>query len=177
MDCKINDIGNTNADIARYYFNAGFDAIIVNPLVGWEGGLDTVFEIARSEDKGIITLGYMSHPASDEGYGLSVAIEEDESLSILKKKKHQPLYVQFAQKARKWESDGVIVGATFPEKISEIRKVLGPDIPIISPGVGTQGGNAKEAIDAGASYIIVGRAIINAEDPSSIAKELAEETC
>jgi orotidine-5'-phosphate decarboxylase len=175
MDCKINDIGNTNAHIARYYFSAGFDALIVNPLIGWEGGLDTVFDIAQTEDKGIIILGFMSHPASDEGYGLDVVVEEEDH-SILRKQKHEPLYLQFARKARKWESDGMIVGATFPEKISEIRKVLGPDIPIISPGVGAQGADPKEAINAGASYIIVSRAIINADNPKSIAADIAEQT-
>ena len=169
MDCKLNDIGNTNTHIARYYFDAGFDAIIVNPLIGWEGGLDSVFQIARTEDKGVITLGYMSHPASDEGYGLNVAIDE-------KKKKHEPLYLQFARTARKWESDGIIVGATYPEKISEIRKAIGPDPPIISPGVGAQGGTAKDAIDAGASYIIVSRTIVNADDPGSVAADFAMQT-
>ncbi|MHA2433444.1 MAG: orotidine 5'-phosphate decarboxylase / HUMPS family protein, partial [Candidatus Thorarchaeota archaeon] len=67
MDCKINDIGNTNAHIARYYFDAGFDALIVNPFVGWEGGLDSVFEIARKRKRGVITLCYMSHPGASEG--------------------------------------------------------------------------------------------------------------
>jgi orotidine-5'-phosphate decarboxylase len=170
MDCKINDIGNTNGHITRYYFSAGFDAIIVNPLVGWEGGLDTVFEIANSEEKGVITLGYMSHPASDEGYGLYVAIDE-------KKKKHEPLYLQFAKRARKWEADGIIVGATYPEKISEIRKMIGPDPPIISPGIGPQGGLVKEAIEAGASYIIASRAIIDADDPGATAAEFAAQSC
>ena len=28
MDCKVNDIGNTNQIIAEYYFAAGFDALI-----------------------------------------------------------------------------------------------------------------------------------------------------
>jgi orotidine-5'-phosphate decarboxylase len=70
----------------------------------------------------------------------------------------------------------MIVGATYPEKISEIRKVLGPDIPIISPGVGAQGGDPKEAINAGASYIIVSRTIINADDPKSIAADIAAQT-
>jgi orotidine-5'-phosphate decarboxylase len=170
MDCKINDIGNTNAHIARYYYDAGFDALIVNPFVGWEGGLDSVFEIAMSAEKGVISLGYMSHPAADEGYGLNVAIDE-------KKKRHEPLYLQFARKARSWEADGIIVGATFPEKIAEIRKVVGPDPPIISPGIGAQGGNAKEAIDAGASYVIVSRAIIDADDPGSVAADIAKQTC
>src|SRR5512139_2573094 len=35
IDCKANDIGNTNQTIAEYYFAAGFDALIANPFVGW----------------------------------------------------------------------------------------------------------------------------------------------
>ena len=69
------------------------------------------------------------------------------------------------------------MGATYPEKIREIRKVVGPDPPIISPGIGPQGGNVKESIDAGASYVIASRAIINADDPSSTAADLAAQTC
>jgi orotidine-5'-phosphate decarboxylase len=53
-DIKLNDIGNTNKHIAKYYFDAGFDALIVNPLVGMEGGLSSVFEMAVLRKKGII---------------------------------------------------------------------------------------------------------------------------
>ena len=45
MDCKINDIGNTNRVIAENYYNAGFDAVIANPFIGWEEGLQPVFEV------------------------------------------------------------------------------------------------------------------------------------
>ena len=168
MDCKINDIGNTNEQMARHYFETGFDAVIANPLVGWEGGLDGVFNVARKMGCGVITLCYMSHPAADEGYGLNVALDE-------KKKNHEPLYIKFAKRARNWDADGVIAGATYPEKIQEIKRVLGTDVPIISPGVGAQGGSAKEAMDAGASYVIVARAIVEAEDPGAAAKAIADE--
>ncbi len=169
MDCKLNDIGNTNEHIARYYFDAGFDALIVNPFVGWESGLDSVFKLARSRDRGIITLCYMSHPASHEGYGLYVSPDK-------KGKNLKPMYHYFADRAKMWDVDGVIVGATYIDKIREIRKVLGDNIPIISPGIGAQGGSAKEAIDAGASFVIVARSIINAEDPKALAQEIAAQT-
>ncbi len=169
MDCKINDIGNTNGWITRYYFDAGFDAVIANPLVGWEGGLDTVFKLARERKRAVITLCYMSHPAADEGYGLYVATDE-------KKKRHEPLYMTFAQRAQSWDADAVIVGATYPNKIREVRDLLGPDVPILSPGVGAQGGRARDAIDAGASYVIVARSICDAENPRSAARNLADET-
>ena len=166
IDCKLNDIGNTNKVIAKYYFDAGFDAMIVNPLVGMEGGLDGVFEMATNRKRGVITLVYMSHPAAKDGYGLIV----DE-----KGKKPEPLYIRFARQARLWDVDGVIVGATHPEKITEIREILGDEIPIISPGVGAQGGSARTAIDAGANFVIAARSIVEAPDPAAAAASIASE--
>jgi len=168
IDCKLNDVGNTNKMIAKYYFDAGFDAMIVNPLVGMDGGLDSVFEMATNRKRGIITLCYMSHPAAKDGYGLSIAPDD-------KAKNAEPLYIRFARQARLWDVDGVIVGATHPEKIQEIRVVLGDEIPILSPGVGAQGGSARTAIDAGASYVIVARSIVEASDPSKVAASIAAE--
>jgi orotidine-5'-phosphate decarboxylase len=168
IDCKLNDIGNTNKTIAKYYFDAGFDAMIVNPLVGMEGGLDSVFEMATNRKRGIITLCYMSHPAAKDGYGLAVAPDE-------KVKKAEPLYIRFARQARLWDVDGVIVGATHPEKIQEIRAVLGDEIPILSPGVGAQGGSASTAINAGANFVIVARSIVQADDPAAAAATVAAE--
>ena len=92
------------------------------------------------------------------------------------KKKVEPLYHHFARTARKWDTDGVIVGATHPEKITEIREVLGSEIPIISPGVGVQGGSAREAIEAGADFIIAARSIVDAEDPAAAAASINAET-
>ncbi|NWF96910.1 MAG: orotidine 5'-phosphate decarboxylase [Candidatus Thorarchaeota archaeon] len=169
MDAKVNDIGDTNEWIARYYFDAGFDALIVNPLVGWEGGLQPVFEMARNRGRGIIMLCYMSHPGASQGYGLTVATDE-------KMKHHEPLYATFARRAKAWEADGVIVGATYPDKIREVKRILGDAVPIMSPGVGAQGGSAREAIQAGASYVIAVRSVINAPDPAATARALVEET-
>jgi len=45
-------------------------------------------------------------------------------------------------------------------------------LSIFSPGVGTQGGNASEVISSGTNYLIVGRTILNAKNPVSVAKEL-----
>ncbi|MFX1368367.1 MAG: orotidine 5'-phosphate decarboxylase [Promethearchaeota archaeon] len=167
MDCKLNDIGNTNSHIAKYYFDAGFDALIANPLVGWEGGLDKVIESARRRERGIITLCYMSHPAANEGYGLEVIVD---------KKKPEPLYRIFAERALRWNTDGVIVGATYPERIKEIYGILHDRVPIISPGIGAQGGGASEARAAGASYVIVARSIVDAKDPAAAASQFAADS-
>ena len=157
MDAKVNDIGNTNQIIADYYFAAGFDAIIANPFVGWDEGLKPLFETAKKQGRGTILLTYMSHKGANEGYGQTIINQETSEKT--------PQYISFAQKALLWGADGVVVGATVPQKISEVKQILGDKVAIYSPGVGAQGGTAEEAIKAGASYLIVGREITNSDNP------------
>jgi len=162
MDCKINDVGHTNRIIAEYYYKSGFDAVTANPFVGWEEGLQPVFEAANQMRRGVILLVYMSHKAAEEGYGQKI---HDPKMGRL-----SPQYVAFAERALTWNADGVVVGATYPEKIREVHGILGDRIPIYSPGVGIQGGDIESAMGAGARYLIVGRAITLAENPAETAK-------
>ena len=166
MDCKANDIGATNEAIAEYYYAAGFDAIIANPFIGWEEGLKPIFNVARKQRRGVILLTYMSHKGAYEGYGQTIIDAETG--------KQTPQYASFAQKALKYDADGVVVGATYPEKISEIHGILGDKVPIFSPGIGAQGGAIAAALEAGARYLIIGRAIVQAEDPAAMAKEIRD---
>ena len=163
MDCKANDIGATNQVIAEYYYAAGFDALIANPFVGWEEGLKPIFNVARRLQRGVILLTYMSHKGAYEGYGQTVCAAKGAITTQ---------YVLFAKKAVKWGADGAVVGATYPEKISEISEILGKNVPIYSPGIGAQGGVAEIAAKSGARYFIVGRHITLAQNPSEAAKKL-----
>ncbi len=164
MDAKVNDIGATNQVIADYYYAAGFDALIANPFVGWDEGLKPLFEVSQRLGRGVILLCYMSHKGASEGYGQTI-IDAKTGEKTLQ-------YVSFAKKALKWGADGVVVGATYPQKIAEIKKILGGKVPIYSPGVGAQGGTAETALKAGANYLIVGREITLAEDPAKAANKL-----
>lgn len=166
MDCKINDIGYTNRVIAKNYFEAGFDAVIASPFVGWEEGLQPVFEVAREMDRGVILLVYMSHKAAWEGYGQKVY---DQSAGELKSQ-----YVIFAEKALSWKADGAVVGATYPDKIREVKAVLKEAVPIYSPGVGVQGGDVKAAVEAGSKYLIVGRTVTLAKKPYETARRVRD---
>jgi orotidine-5'-phosphate decarboxylase len=166
MDAKVNDIGNTNQIIAEYYFAAGFDAIIANPFVGWEEGLKPLFDVSKKLNRGIILLTYMSHKGAIEGYGQTI-IDQETNQQI-------PQYVSFARKALKWGADGVVVGATVPQKIVEVKQILGEKVAIYAPGVGAQGGAAETAVKAGASYLIVGREITNSDDPALSARTLCD---
>ncbi len=165
MDCKANDIGASNQIIAEYYYAAGFDALIANPFVGWEEGLKPVFDVAHKQQRGVILLAYMSHKAANEGYGQTVCDAETGRKTLQ--------YVSFAKKALEWNADGVVVGATVPEKIREIHEILRGKVPIYSPGIGAQGGTAETALKSGASYLIVGREITLAQNPAEAAKALS----
>jgi len=168
MDCKANDIGATNQVIAEYYYAAGFDALIANPFVGWEEGLEPIFKVARKLQRGVILLAYMSHKGANEGYGQTVYNDATGTKTAQ--------YVSFAKKALRWNADGVVVGATYPEKITEIHGILGESVPIYSPGIGAQGGAAKTALKAGARYLIVGRGLTLAQNPGETAKKLWAST-
>jgi len=166
MDCKINDIGSTNQTIAEYYYAAGFDALTANPFVGWEEGLKVVFDVAHKLKHGVILLVYMSHKGAWEGYGQTICNAETDGKTLQ--------YASFAKKALKWDADGVVVGATYPEKIREVHEILGKKIPIYAPGIGVQGGKIESALKAGASYLIVGRTITLAENPAEAAKKIRD---
>jgi orotidine-5'-phosphate decarboxylase len=166
MDCKINDVGHTNRVIAECYFKAGFDAVTANPFVGWDGGLQPVFEVAQQMQRGVILLVYMSHKGASEGYGQTIRDPKTGRLTSQ--------YVAFAERALSWNADGAVVGATYPEKIREVHAILGNHVPIYSPGVGVQGGDIESAVMAGAHYLIVGRTITLAENPAEAAKTIRD---
>ena len=168
MDCKINDVGYTNRVIAENYFRAGFDAVIANPFVGWEDGIEPVFKVAKTMNRGVILLVYMSHKAAWEGYGQTVKNPDTGE--------EQLQYKVFAQKSLSWKADGVVVGATYPEKIREVHAILRDKVPIYSPGGGAQGGDVKAAAEAGAQYLIVGRAITLADSPKGAAMTFRDST-
>ncbi len=166
MDAKVNDIGSTNQVIAEYYYSAGFDAIIANPFVGWDEGLEPLFEVSHRLNRGVILLCYMSHKGASEGYGQTI-IDQNNGEKTFQ-------YLSFAKKALKWGADGVVVGATYLEKIREVKQILSEKVPIYSPGIGAQGGSAEMAVKSGASYLIVGREITMASDPAQTARKLRD---
>lgn len=164
-DIKLNDIGNTNMVAAERLWESGFDAIIVNPIMGPEN-LENLILSAHKQNNGIISLVHMSHPGAKLGYGISIKPTSSKKLSKL----HE-LFLDWSYSLR---TDGIVVGATVPEIIKSCSKKVKGRCEIYSPGVGTQGGDATKAMHNGSNYLIVGRTILNAKDPIKEAKKLQD---
>ncbi|MBO3803584.1 MAG: orotidine 5'-phosphate decarboxylase [Candidatus Brockarchaeota archaeon] len=160
-DSKLNDVAHTNLVVVKKHLRFGMDAEIVSPLPGWEGGLDAVFRESKKKGKGVLVLGYMSHPGARDTFELDLL------------RPRMKLYEHFAKKAEAWGADGAVVPATRPSIVRRFSSLTG--VPLYAVGIGAQGGGAREATLAGADYLIVGRAITCSRDPGSAAERVAAE--
>jgi orotidine-5'-phosphate decarboxylase len=133
-DAKRGDIGNTAERYARLLFDDfRFDSITVNPYMGF----DSVEPFLTNPAKGVFLLALTSNPGSKDFQRLNVGTK--------------PLYEKIVQAAKKWNTQhniGLVVGATHPKELQRIRRIV-PDMPILIPGIGKQGGDLKSAIQYG----------------------------
>ncbi len=150
-DFKVADIPNTVKLIVENAVSRGASAVIVHAFTG-DDSLKAAVEAAGEAE--IYAVTEMSHPG-----GKMFTAKHAEEMARLG--------VECGVK-------GFIAPATRPERIADIRKIIG-DLKILSPGVGAQGGKASDAINAGATYAIVGRAIYGSEDPRKAAEAFAED--
>jgi len=144
LDAKRADIGNTNAGYVKMAFEyLKADAITVHPYLGSEA-LRLFLECA---DKGIFVLCRTSNPGAGEFQDTWVRTGSTEA-----EKFYQPLYRIVAYSvAIQWNMNGncnLVVGATYPKELQEIRAIVG-DMPILIPGVGAQGGDVEQTVKAG----------------------------
>ena len=89
--------------------------------------------------------------------------------------------VRLAQLAKLSGLRGVVAS---PHEIQPIREACGSEFVILTPGIRPAGSDAgdqrrtmtpREAVSAGADYIVVGRPITNAADPRSAAQKILDE--
>lgn len=159
-DIKLNDIASTNEAALSHLRKMGFDAVIANPFMG-TATLASLVQKAHEAGAGVIALVYMSHQDAGEGYGLDT--------------QQGRLYKSFLERAAKAGADGIVVGATQLDVLKEVayeKRSRGIALPVYSPGVGVQGGDAKMAVEAGSDYLIVGRSIVESKDPKKAAEKL-----
>lgn len=135
LDGKRGDIGSTAEMYAKEAFDRyKADALTANPYLGGDA-LEPFFHHA---DKGIIVLCKTSNPGSGEIQGLIVDGEE--------------IYRKIAYLSQnRWNLNNnvcLVVGGTYPNELAAVRKIA-PDIPILVPGVGAQGGKVEDIVKAG----------------------------
>lgn len=155
-DAKRGDIGNTSEAYAESILvKQGYDAVTVNPLMGY----DAVEPFLRHPDRGAFLLCLTSNPGADDFLLIN------------------DLYLYIAEKAAAWNRHGnvgLVVGATRPEQAARVREVA-PELPLLIPGIGAQGGSLSEIIDAIGGRINR-RFIINASRSIMFAKREGDET-
>ena len=157
-DIKLNDIGNTNKVTINKLQKLGFDAVIVNPFIGVTE-MKSIVNYAHSIKFGIISLVYMSHPSSYEGYGLQISTSKNEASNA----ESIPMYKLLYSYSRLSGVDGIVIGATKIDIIKEISELN--ETKIYSPGFITQYGSIDDAVKGGTDYFIFGRHILNSSSP------------
>ncbi len=135
LDAKFGDMDITSVGYARAAFETwNFDALTVNPFLG----RDALDPFLAYRDRGIFILAKTSNPGS----GLLQDRQLDDTSTIT---------MAVVNHANKWNTAGnvgLVVGATYPEQIAEVRTAA-PTLPILVPGVGAQGGDLEVAVRAG----------------------------
>lgn len=142
-DGKRGDIASSSEAYARALFETfGFDAATVNPYLGY----DSIAPFIAYTDRGIFILCKTSNEGS--------ADFQDSLYSKPGETAGTPLFEMVAQKAKEWNihgNVGLVVGATYPEQLKRIREIC-PELPLLIPGIGTQGGDlalvVKYGVDA-----------------------------
>jgi len=169
LDAKRGDVGSTAEQYAREVFERyQADAVTLSPFMGF----DSIEPYMRWDGRGLILLCRTSNPGGSDLQAQPLA---DGSL----------LYEHIARLAAgPWNRGGqlgLVVGATYPAEVARVRE-LAPNLPLLIPGLGAQGGDAEATVRAGhrpGGPIIVSssRAVLYAsagEDWAAAARRVAE---
>lgn len=135
-DGKRGDISSTaEAYVSAMFEIWGFDAVTINPL----GGMDTVEPWLFDPERGVFICCRTSNPGAADLLDLTVCDGSGNS---------EKVYIRLARGANELASQGnvgLVVGATAPEQLSEVRSFC-PNLPFLIPGVGAQGGDLKTSV-------------------------------
>jgi len=168
FDFKRGDIGNTNAQYAKFAFDyIGADAVTYQIYMG----IEPLEPLLAYPDKAVFALVRTSNPGGGEVQDLIV--------------EGKPLYEYLTEKAaHEWNKSGnlmLVAGATYPAELAKMREIAGDDMIFLVPGVGSQGADPEEVIKAGmnkkgAGLIInASRSIIFASHESNFAEAAREK--
>ena len=165
FDGKRGDMGNTMRAYALTVFRTlAMDAATVNPYLG----TDSLEEFTRYEDRGVYVVCRSSNPGATDLQHLDAG--------------GRPLYTRVAELAERVDAHrnvGLVVGATAPAEIADVRR--SSQLPLLIPGIGAQGGDLAGSVraawngDPASCLLSASRSVLFAEKPSREAAELKDE--
>lgn len=133
-DAKRGDLGNSAEMYARALFDIHkFTSCTVSPYMGE----DSLRPFLKRADRGVFVLAVTSNPGARDFQYLPVH--------------GKPLYEHVIRRVRNWNSAkncGLVVGATRPRELNRVRAIT-PEMPLLIPGVGAQGGDLRLAVRYG----------------------------
>ena len=149
-DGKRGDIDSSNVHYAKALFDTwDFDAATVT----WYTGGESMGPFIERPDKGIFVLCHSSNPGAGEFQEMQVTPRGNPNGPKLLFE----LVAESAKTINKHDNIGLVVGATYPQHIQKIRSIC-PTMPILMPGIGSQGGILEASVKAGVDEM--GRNII-----------------
>lgn len=165
FDAKRGDMDNTMRAYAVAAFKTlGMDAATVNPYLG----ADSLEQFTRYTDRGVYVVCRTSNPGAADLQHLEAA--------------GKSLYLHVAALAESLNTQGnvgIVVGATAPDQVGELRRVT--DLPFLIPGVGAQGGDLEGSVraawngDPASCLISSSRSVLYAESPERAAAAVKAE--
>ena len=165
LDAKRGDMDNTMRAYARAVFETlAMDAATVQPYMG----ADSINEFARYADRGVYVVCRSSNPGAADLQNLEAG--------------GKPLYLHVAALAERVNVNGnvgLVVGATAPAQIAELRSVT--KLPFLIPGIGAQGGDLEGSVraawngDPASCLVSSSRSVLYAESPAQAAAALKAE--
>jgi len=176
LDLKLHDIPNTVRSAARQAAHLGVTLFNVHAAGGRkmmeaarEGAEEGTRELGGARRPLVLAVTVLTSLAAEDLAQLGVAGSPEE------------VVVRLARLVHEAGLDGVVAS---PREIAALRRALGPDFVIVTPGIRPAAAEVNDqvriatpasAIQAGASYLVVGRSITAAADPAAAADAIVAE--
>jgi orotidine 5'-phosphate decarboxylase subfamily 2 len=165
LDAKRGDMGNT----MRAYATAVFKTLAMDAATvqGYMGG-DSLEEFTRYEDRGVYVVCRSSNPGAEDLQHLDA--------------RGEPLFLRVAELAERvntHDNVGLVVGATAPDAIADVRRAS--RLPFLIPGVGAQGGDVAGSVraawngDPASCLVSASRSVLFAKSPEREAASLQSQ--
>jgi orotidine-5'-phosphate decarboxylase len=168
-DVKFHDIPNTVAGASKALAKLGASIFNIHTS-GGEAMMRAAVDAGREVDPKITIIGVT----------VLTSLEDSDLDAVGQKSPARDQVLRLAELAMKSGLDGVVCSA---HEIAPIRKALGRDFLLVTPGIRPPGADLAdqkrvmtpvEAQKAGADIIVIGRPIVAAKDPAAAAKAIAD---